>query len=508
MHDSPMIRGDWPADAHRALAAVLDDLRDRDAVGRMWAGDHTLWQDDPTECADRLGWLHVLDEMRAAASELAALATECAAAGLTDVVVMGMGGSSLFPEVVSRAFPVGPGGLRVHVLDTTDPAAIARVTAEPLRSQALYVAASKSGTTIETTSQLAQVWSEVPDGSRFVAVTDPGTPLGDLGRERGFRRVFENRSDIGGRFSALSYFGLVPAALQGVDAVGLLDGAAAMAHRCRDAGPDNPGLVVGAAMAAGVNAGRDKLTVLPDPTSGTFGAWLEQLVAESTGKGGTGVLPVVDEPPGLIAAHGRDRLFAGWDGAAEVPAGQPALWVPEPGGIGGLVFVWEVATALCGAALGLNPFDQPDVAAAKTATNEVLAAGLPDISLTPVEDLLARVGAGDYVAVCAYVDPADPVVEALEAARLRIGARLGVATTLGLGPRFQHSTGQLHKGGPDTGVFLQVVADDPVDVPIPGRSYGFSTLKWAQAAGDLTVLRERGRRAGRVGLADLLAVAG
>ncbi len=504
------LTGTWSAPDRAAVDTVIDDLLARDAVNRMWSGDHTLWQDDPTECADRLGWLHVIDEVPAAVAELESLAEECAADGLTDAVVLGMGGSSLFPELLAKAFPARPGRLRVHVLDTTDPAAIRRVDDRCPLDTTLFVAASKSGSTIETSSQLAHEWSRYTGradaGSHFVAITDPGSALGALGRERGFRQVVENRSDIGGRFSALSFFGLVPGALLGVDLRELLAQASAMAERCRASDRSNPGLVLGAAMAAASARGRDKLTVLTDPSVPTFGAWLEQLVAESTGKHGRGVLPVVDEPDEFAAARMGDRLMAGWSGTATLPTDQPGVWLAEPGGLGGLVFVWEVATALCGAAMGLNPFDQPDVAAAKSATSAVLAGGLPDIPLTPVADILAEVGAGDYVALCAFVDPGSALVDHLQEARLRIGRRLGVATTLGLGPRFLHSTGQLHKGGAPNGVFIQVVGDDPDDIDIPGQPFSFSTLKWAQAAGDLQVLGDRARRVARVALSDLLDV--
>ncbi len=503
------LTGAWSAEDRVAVDTAAADLIARRAVQRMWSGDHTLWQDDPTECADRLGWLHVLDDMDAAVADLESFAAECGSDGLSDAVVLGMGGSSLFPEVLSRAFRVAPGRLRIHVLDTTDPAAVRRLDTVLDPARTLYVAASKSGSTVETASQLAHEWERLaqhPDReAHFVAVTDPGSGLAQLGYERGFRRVFENRPDIGGRFSALSLFGLVPGALMGADLSRLLAGARAMAERCRAEDRSNPGLVLGAAMAASAARGRDKLTVAVDLTMGTFGAWLEQLLAESTGKHGLGVLPIVDEPLALTEAHGTDRLFVTWAGSDVAPAGQPTIDLGEVGGLGGLVLLCEVATALCGAAMGLNPFDQPDVAAAKTATASVLAEGLPEVTLADVGAALGTVRSGDYVALCAFVDPGSPVVAEIAAARLRIGAALGVATTFGLGPRFLHSTGQLHKGGANTGVFLQVVGDDPDDVAIPGQPFSFGTLKWAQAAGDLAVLRERGRRAQRVALADLLA---
>ena len=497
-----------------AADAAADDLVARQATARLWSGDHTLWREDPTEVADRLGWLPVVAEMQAAVPELEAFAAGVVADGLRVAVLLGMGGSSLFPEVLRRTYGAAPGRLDLRVLDTTDPAAVARV-AELDLDACLFVAASKSGTTIETSSQLAHFWDLTGgDGRRFVAVTDPGTELADLGHRRRFRAVFENRPDIGGRYSALSYFGLVPAALLGVDVAALLEQASAVAAAT---GPDadpatNPALRLAAMIGAGARHGRDKLTLELPHEIGTFGLWLEQLIAESTGKQGTGIVPVAGEFLGRADAYGDDRFFVftgyrpGLDDLAA--AGHPVaeLAYRRPADLGGLVLLWEQAVALSGAVLGINPFDQPDVAAAKEATTRVLAEGLPDIETVPVAQLTDRVGAGDYLAIQAYVDPDDAeLLKGLQAARMALRDRLGVATTLGIGPRFLHSTGQLHKGGPPTGVFLQVLGDDALDVAIPGKPFGFSTLKRAQAAGDLAALQARGLRAGRVALDELLA---
>lgn len=512
------------ADATDEVAAGLVAQR---AVDRLLARDHTLWQDDPTEVADRLGWLDCPTAMRDRLDELAAFADGCRADGLHRVLVAGMGGSSLFPEVLGCSFGTPPGALAIEVLDTTDPAAVARATGAAVATPTLVLAASKSGTTIETRSHLEHLWATLGDPGRFAATTDPGSQLGALAAERGFRATFENPSDIGGRYSALSLFGLVPAALAGVDAAALLDGGAGALDDLL------PALRLGAAMAAGAREGRDKLTFAIDDRLAAFGLWVEQLIAESTGKAGTGVLPVVGEPLGAPGDYGDDRLFVaiGRPGGghdrerldALAAAGHPVLRVELPDGgeladdgghalaaaLGAQVVLWEAATALCGAALGINPFDQPDVAAAKAATQAVLDAGaVPDEAATPVADLLDQVRPGDYVALQAYVDPASPVVARLEAARGAIRDRLRVATTVGLGPRFLHSTGQFHKGGPPTGVFLQVVGDDPEDVAIPGAPYGFARLKQAQAAGDLTTLRQRGLRAGRIDVEDLARWAG
>jgi transaldolase / glucose-6-phosphate isomerase len=501
--------------------ATLDDLITRHAVERVWAGDHTLWQPDPTEIVDRLGWLHVVPEMATRQATLEGVAEEVHAAGLTDAVVAGMGGSSLFPEVIARTFQgSGPpaGAVALHVLDTTDPAAVARIAETCPPDGTLFVAASKSGTTIETRSHLAYFWELVNRPEQFAVITDPGSELVRLAYDRRFRAVFENREDIGGRYSALSLFGLVPAALAGVDVAGVLETATAMGVELGADGSDqrtHPGLRLGAIMGAAARAGRDKLTLIIDPEIEAFGLWIEQLVAESTGKQGAGVVPVVDEPVSAdTGVYGPDRLFVsiGTHPALDAlaGAGHPVVELPYEGplGLGALVLLWEFATAVCGAVLGINPFDQPDVAAAKAATARVLDAGeLPVIEQVRLASLLDQVRVGDYLSIHAYVDPGSDVVAGIEAARERLRDDLKVATTVGLGPRFLHSTGQLHKGGPPSGVFVQVVGDDPVDVPIPGQPFGFSMLKQAQAAGDLETLRSRGLRAGRVALDELLEVA-
>jgi hypothetical protein len=504
-----------------AVDAAVGDLAARDAVRRIHGRDHTLWQDDPTEVADRLGWLDCPTGMQVHVPDLIAFADACRNDGLERAVVLGMGGSSLFPEVLDRTFGSRPDRLDLGVLDTTHPVAVARVRTEWPAARTLYVAASKSGSTIETRSHLERFWVDHPVAHCFAATTDPGSALGELARSRGFRAVFENPADIGGRYSALSLFGLVPAALAGVSLDGLLDGAAGLLPSMQAPEADNPGVRLGAAMAAASKAGRDKLTFLLDPRISTFGLWVEQLIAESTGKQGLGVLPVVGEALGPPDVYGGDRLFvvigdvehrAGIDALAD--AGHPVIEVPLGtasadlvADVGAQVLLWEMATAVCGAALGINPFDQPDVAAAKAATQSVLDAGaLPEITEEPVGSALGDVRPGDYVSFHAYVDPGSGVVEDLERVRHAVRDRFGVATTVGLGPRFLHSTGQLHKGGPPTGVFVQVVdAGDPADdVEIPGSPFSFGTLLQAQAAGDLATLRQRGLRAARVSLDELL----
>ena len=510
-----------------AVDAAIADLVERDAVARVWAGDHTLWQDDPTEVADRLGWLRVGPEIAAAQADLDRFAADVYGDGFHHVLVMGMGGSSLFPEVIATTFARPDDRPRLSVLDSTDPAALRRVESTLDLERTLFVASSKSGSTLETASHLAYFWDKVGRPEQFAVVTDGGSALEATANGQGFRRVFVNRPDIGGRYSALSYFGMVPAALAGVDYLRLLRSAGVVAEQL---GPDrdphrHPGLRLGAVMAAAAKAGRDKLTLLLDPDVATFGLWLEQLIAESTGKAGTGVVPVAGEDVAAdLSVYGDDRLFIGlgWHPALDelADAGHPVVELPYENayGLGAQVLLWEFATAICGAALGINPFDQPNVAEAKAATNDVLArieagggAGGGDplaIDPEPLDGLLAQVRPGAYLSIQAYVDPEAPVVAELQQVRLALRDRLGVATTLGVGPRFLHSTGQLHKGGPPSGVFVQVVdaaAAGGGGPAIPGQDFGFGTLMAAQAAGDLATLRAHHLRAARVTMDELLA---
>ena len=494
-----------------AAAAVQADLAERDAVVRLFSSDHTLWSEDPSEIRDRLGWVPVVEESLAAIAELRSRC-DALVADVDHVVVMGMGGSSLFPEVLARTFEPAAGRPRLHVLDTTDPAAIARIADACPPERTLHLASSKSGSTIETRSHLEWAWARAAGAGRFAVITDPGSELGKLARDRGVAEVFENRSDIGGRYSALSLFGMVPALLMGVDADSLLRGGVDALAACGPGSPsaDNPGLRIAASMAAGVRVGRDKLTVVLDPAVATLGLWIEQLVAESLGKQGTGIVPIVGEPVGAPEVYGDDRLFLS---SAPLPviaaAGHPVIRIectPDPRSVGRLVVTMEVATALAGAAIGVQPFDQPDVAAAKAATNEVLEAGGVAVTDEPLAALLAQLRPGDLLALQAFVDPAGPAAPALERARVVLRDRHRVAVTLGYGPRFLHSTGQLHKGGPRTIVCVQVVGDDPHEIPIPGQAFGFGHLKQAQAAGDLRTLEARGIRAGRVALHELVEV--
>ncbi len=494
-----------------AVREVQAALVDRDAVRRLFGGDHTLWRDDPTELADRLGWIPVVAEVL---GDLPSLVRRCDALvdGVDHVLVMGMGGSSLFPEVLARSLPAAAGRPHLRVLDTTDPAAIARVASECDPERTLHLASSTSGSTIETRSHLEWAWERAAGRGRFAVITDPGSELGALARDRGFHEVFENRADIGGRYSALSLFGIVPALLMGADAEALLQGGLdALDHSGPEVAPDqNPALQVATAIAAGVRSGHDKVTYVLDPALATMGLWVEQLVAESLGKDGTGAVPVVGEPVGPPQVYGDDRTFL-----AQVPidalqaAGHPALVGgsdPSPHGIGHMVVTMELAVALAGASIGVQPFDQPDVAAAKAATAEVLEAGGVEVAEQSLSSLLDLLEPGDHLALQAFVDPEGPSGARLAAARVALRDRHRVATSLGFGPRFLHSTGQLHKGGPKQIVCVQVAGDDPDEIAIPGRDFGFAHLKQAQAAGDLRTLQQRGIRAGRVPLDDLSAV--
>jgi len=402
------------------------------------------------------------------------------------------------------------------VLDTTNPDQILGVERGLDLGTTLFVIASKSGTTTETLSHFAYFWEKVPDGSKYVAITDPGTPLEALGKERGFRRVFSNPPDIGGRYSALSYFGLVHGALIGMDLDGLLDRAIEMAHACAFCVPpaENPGAWLGAVMGEAARAGRDKVTLVLPERIRSFGYWVEQLIAESTGKEGRGIVPVEGEDLGPPDVYGEDRLFVGigqdqeiWAGLEELEhAGHLAvlLRLNEEVELGGEFFRWEFATAIAGKVLDIQPFDQPNVQEAKDATKRILSEG--DVRPPSYDDLgplLKEVGRGDYLAIQAYVPRTEQNEGLLHSARLRLRDRLRVATTVGFGPRFLHSTGQLHKGGPNTGVFIQVVEEPHEDIAIPDEPYSFRTLFSAQSIGDLQSLRAGGRRVARVHLSDL-----
>jgi hypothetical protein len=463
--------------------------------------------------------------------ELEALRKELVGEGFTDAVLMGMGGSSLAPEVFRQTFGAPKGALDVHVLDTTDPAAIVALAKLIDVRKAVFIVASKSGTTLETLSHYHYFWQQAGQkGSQFIAITDPGTPLADEATRRSFRRSFLNPPDIGGRYSALSYFGLVPAALGGVDVSSLLDRTATMMQACSPSVPagENPGAWLGAVFAEAARVGRDKITIVAPAAIQSFGVWAEQLIAESTGKEGKGLVPVADEALGPPQVYGSDRLFVrlalpGDDEpvalAALGKAGHPVvtLKLSDPLAIGAEFFRWEYAIAVAGAILGINVFDQPNVQEAKDLTRKVLGEGNPPTVgegirwagqsgatlEAAIQALLGQVRAGDYVALLAFIPPSAEHDRALNAIRLAIRDSYRVATTVGYGPRYLHSTGQLHKGGPNTGVFLQLVGDDPDDLAIPGEKFSFGVLKQAQALGDFQALRNHGRRVLRIQARDV-----
>jgi glucose-6-phosphate isomerase len=509
------------------------ELAERDRVAeRVRAGDATLWGPEGTpEIADRLGWITIAERMLGELGTIETFAQDARADGFRDVVLLGMGGSSLAPEVLRRSFQTGPHGLPLHVLDSTDAETILATEAEVDLGHTLFIVSSKSGGTIEPLSLFAHFFSRVGDGRRFVAITDPGSGLAQLAGERGFRQTFLGDPNIGGRYSALSPFGVVPAALMDIDVHGLLSGAAdawdtAPGDGAGDGASAQPGagaVWLGAALSALAQAGRDKLTFVISGTLPGLGLWLEQLVAESTGKRSTGILPVAEEPVGEPAAYGADRVFAYLTDVnspdAELDArvrllgdaGHPVITIPTAGppDLGRVFMLWELAVAVAGWGLQINPFDQPNVQQAKDATKQVLARyessgrlpEVPDADEAALRSLLLEAGPPEYVALMAYTRPLPDVDQAVAELRSAIRATTTATTTFGYGPRFLHSTGQFHKGGPRIGRFLQLVHDGPDDVDIPGAPYTFTTLKHAQAIGDLNTLRELGRPAERLTLA-------
>jgi transaldolase/glucose-6-phosphate isomerase len=444
---------------------------EQELVERIWARDATLWTG-----ADEDKWLGWLDEpkrMRERVGEIAAFAAE-ARTTFETFVLLGMGGSSLAPEVLKRTF----GARQLHVLDTTHPAMIRHAEKSLDLTKTMFIVSSKSGGTLETLSHFEYFWAKVGEGEQFIAITDPGSSLEQLANTRNMR-VFAGEPTIGGRYSALSPFGIVPAALMGIDVDGLLANAERMAEACR--GDANPGLQLGLQLGERWREGRDKVCI--SETEGRFGLWAEQLIAESTGKQGRGLVPAPGESP-----EGPDRQ------AAQVE-------LADASEIGAEFFRWEFAVAVAGAILQINPFDQPDVQAAKDKTKEVLASG-EDPRLEPdgsLEELLARADPPNYIAIQAFIDP---IREGELQPLIDRGHETGCVVTHGLGPRYLHSTGQLHKGGPPTGLFVQVVDDTAEEIPIPGQDFGFGRLIRAQAEGDYRSLQERGRPIVRVRLED------
>lgn len=530
--------------ATERFVARLASWEDEDFGGRLWRRDPTLWSAEPVpELTDRLGWLGLPIEMASALEGMTALGRRAASEGVRDAVVLGMGGSSLAPEVFAHTFRPGNGAPRLSVLDSTHPDAVRAAASRLDLARTLFVVSSKSGTTTEMLSLFRYFWARCTEalggeaGRRFVAVTDPGTPLETLARERGFRAVFNAPSDVGGRYSALTPFGLVPAALAGADLAPLLNSARAMADACgsRVQGRANPGLRLGAALGELALAGRDKVTFFTSPSLAAFPEWIEQLLAESTGKDGKGLIPVAGEPLGAPRVYGEDRFFVALlrdgDVPPELEAGLTALErdghpmaryrIARSTDLGGEMFRWEVATAAAGAVLGVHPFDQPDVQLAKELATKAMKeaaegkggggdAGLVEAEQDPASDLgswLSGIAAGDYLGIHAYLPPSAETTKALRRLQATLQTRTGLAVTLGYGPRFLHSTGQLHKGGPAKGRFVQLLDSPREDLAVPETAYTFGTLIRAQADGDAQALRQRGRKLLRLHLPADLATA-
>jgi transaldolase/glucose-6-phosphate isomerase len=483
---------------------------------RLREKDTSLWPPSAEVTGAWLGWLESIERAPRHRPVIDAVVASLLRDGIDDVVLTGMGGSSLFPMVLRALCGRAVGHPRLHVIDSTDPAAVARIEGAVDWARTALVVASKSGTTVETLAHLDRFRMRLEEAlggravDRIVVVTDPGSSLADLAASAGFRATVLGDPDVGGRYSALSPFGLLPAALLGVDLARLLEVAAdAVAGWDIDPWSDAGPAQLAALLADGVESGRDALHLVVPATAGGFGAWIEQLVAESSGKGGTGIIPVVVDSLADVPRSARSIVVAlgPVEGLDElVKAGVPVLVTPweGPDALAREAMRWMQAVALACARLEVDPFDQPDVAAAKAATASALEAGTEPDAPAALAPLLEELSGAGYVALLAYIDPEDPVVARLERSARQLAARSGVPVTLGIGPRYLHSTGQLHKGGRADGVHLVIVGDDPIDVEIPGRPFGFARLKRAQAAGDLVALRDAGRRAHRIDLVDLL----
>ncbi|HSJ88459.1 MAG TPA: bifunctional transaldolase/phosoglucose isomerase [Anaerolineales bacterium] len=524
----------------------VSKLESMDFNDRLWRKDPSLWKNDPKEeIRNALGWLHVAEKMEANWGELDAFKQEILKAGFRHVLHMGMGGSSLTALVFEHTFVSSAEALPLSVLDSTDPATILNMERLLPVADTLFIVASKSGTTAEPLAFADYFYEKVKQikgdraGENFCVITDPDTPLVKMARERGYRKIFLNFADIGGRYSALSYFGLVPAVLMGMDARELLERALRMVHACTSCVPvhENPGLLLGAVLGElARNHHRNKVTFIVPKQISSLGMWLEQLLAESTGKDDTGILPVADEPLGEPTVYGEDRVFIymRMKDTVEEPlehgvsalreAGQPVITInlEDLLDLGQEFFRWEIATATAGAILGINAFDQPNVQESKDNTNRLLAVvrdqgklseEKPSLTKDPLKlyfdekgatvsevlkHFLSQARPGDYLALMAYITENPRNDKLLQKIRVLLQDRMHIPTTSGYGPRFLHSTGQFHKGGPNTGLFLQLTAEDVEDAPIPGAPYTFGTFKQAQAMGDLQALQKHGRRVGRI----------
>ena len=542
-----------PSDLSKHVSDTLDEWSASKKVERLWAADASLWTGEDED--KWLGWLTLIDEQQTTLRRFANFAAEVKDAGFAHALVLGMGGSSLCPEVLRKSFGRIQGFPELHVLDSTDPAQVKSFEDRIDLSNTLFFVSSKSGTTLEPNifkqyffERVSQVLGDQEAGSRFVAITDPGSKLREAAERDHFRKIFLGVPSVGGRYSALSDFGLAPACAMGIEIDKLLKSAAAMADASRLPPKDNPAVMLGAVLGVAHNEGRDKLTIIASPGIHDLGAWLEQLIAESTGKNGKGVIPVDRESLAATGVYGNDRVFIylrldsspdkSQDEAIEAieAAGHPVvrISVSDLYGLAQEFFRWEIATAVAGAIIGINPFNQPDVEASKTETRKLTeqyeqTGSLPEEKAFFEEDGIKlyadernadeleqaarkrslsgylkthidRLKTGDYFALLAYLEMNDAHESQLQASRHAVRDAKRVATCLGFGPRFLHSTGQAYKGGPDSGVFLQITCDDAADVKVPGQKYTFGVVKAAQARGDFAVLAERGRRALRVHL--------
>ncbi len=523
----------------------LASWADQKLIQRLWRKDYTLWSAEPVvELADRLGWLILPKVEREVLDDLVVFAEKVRSDGITHVVLLGMGGSSLASEVFAKCFGSSPGYPELNVLDSTHPEAVRSLEDRLPLSNTLFCVSSKSGTTLETLSLFRYFWSRTNQlseepGKHFVAITDLGSSLESLAKERGFRAIFAAPPDVGGRYSALTVFGLVPAALIGVDIHKLIERARNAAENSVFSGleADPAGIVLGATLGE-LSADRNKITLMTTPSLNSFSDWVEQLVAESTGKDGKGILPVVNEPIGFAEDYSKDRLFVGLFLDGENDGGLERLF-DELSGLGHPIvrihledmydlgqefFHWEVAVASAGVVMGINPFDQPDVQLAKAFTKKIMgdleiseveneitetpdAENLEALEISDHESLsaaleswISHAQAGDYVALQAFLQPSPQATEALQRVRKMLLDRTRLSTTVGFGPRFLHSTGQLHKGGPNTGLFIQLVDDPRNDCNVPETDLTFGQVIRAQAHGDYLALRKRKRRILRVNL--------
>ncbi len=492
-------------------------------VERFWQGDPSVWSDDPEtgELANRLGWLELHRTMRPEIAEIERVAAEVAERS-DHVVLCGMGGSSLAPDVFSAVFGPAEAFPELIVLDSTHPGAVQAVRSRIDPDRTSFVVSSKSGTTLETLSFFRYFWAETGgDGRRFIAVTDPDSKLSRLGRQRGFHAVFEADPNVGGRFSALTHFGLVPAALMGVDISGLLDAAERLADQSSANANRDPVVGIGIGLGEAAKAGRDKLTILTSPGLAAFPAWMEQLVAESLGKDGTGIVPIADEPVGDLGEYGADRVFLSYQLQGEKgpdlerlsKAGFPVIGfeLPTRSSLGYEMLRAEAFTAVAGAVMGVHPFNQPNVEAAKDFARKAMSGDLDlgavgtlsgSDAVAAFGDLVGRFDAGDYFGVHAYLPPDDGLWEAITQLRLEVRRRSGVATTAGWGPRFLHSTGQLHKGGPSGGRFVQLVDTPSMQLAVPETDNTFDEIIGAQSTGDHQALVEAGRDVVRIDVGD------